>query len=108
MDVRWNVTYLMLKHVVPYKRTFSVFISANYPTEGESLLIDDHWYVVEHMLEFLGLFYISTVSLSGVYYPTSPLMMHAIIEIVDHLNQFENDDRLREVIVPIKIKFIKY
>jgi hypothetical protein len=35
-------------------------------------------------------------------------MMHAIIEIVDHLNQFENDDRLREVIVPIKIKFIKY
>jgi hypothetical protein len=33
-------------------------------------------------------------------------MMHAIIEIVDHLNQFENDDR--EVIVPIKIKFIKY
>jgi hypothetical protein len=49
------------------------------------------------MLKFLGLFYISTVSLSGVYYPTSPLMMHAIIEIVDHLNQFENDDILRDV-----------
>jgi hypothetical protein len=54
------------------------------------------------------LFYISNVSLSGVYYPTSPLMMHAIIEIADHLNQFENDDRLREVVVPIKTKFIKY
>jgi hypothetical protein len=63
MDVRWNVTYLMLKHVVPYKRPFSVFISTNYPTGGESLLIDDHWYVVEHMLEFLGLFYLSTVFL---------------------------------------------
>jgi hypothetical protein len=30
MDVRWNSTYLMLKHLVPYKNTFSVFISANY------------------------------------------------------------------------------
>jgi hypothetical protein len=60
------------------------------------------------MLKFLGLFYISIVSLSGVYYPTSPLMMHAIIEIADHLNQFKNDDMLREVVVPMKIKFIEY
>jgi hypothetical protein len=108
MDVRWNVTYLMLKHVVPYKHTFSVFISVNYPTGGESLLIDDYWNIIEHMLKFLGLFYISIVSLSDVYYPTSPLMMHAIIEIADYLNQFENGDRLREVVVLIKTKFIKY
>jgi hypothetical protein len=108
MDVRWNATYLMLKHVMPYKNTFSVFISANYPTVGEPVLTDDHWYVIEHMLKFLGLFYLSTVSLYGVYYPASPLMMHAIIEIVDHLNQFKNDDRLRAVVVLIKTKFIKY
>jgi hypothetical protein len=60
------------------------------------------------MLKFLGLFYISIVSLSDVYYPTSPLMMHAIIEIADHLNQFKNDDMLREVVVPMKTKFIEY
>jgi hypothetical protein len=35
-------------------------------------------------------------------------MMHAIIKIVDHLNQFENDSMLREVIVPMKSKFLKY
>jgi hypothetical protein len=29
MDVRWNATYLMLKHLVPYKNTFSVYVSAN-------------------------------------------------------------------------------
>jgi hypothetical protein len=56
VDVRWNATYLILKHVVSYKRTFSVFIGANYPTGGESLLTDDHCYVIEHMLKFLGLF----------------------------------------------------
>jgi hypothetical protein len=35
-------------------------------------------------------------------------MMHVIIEIVDHLNQFENDNLLRDVIVPMKSKFLKY
>jgi hypothetical protein len=42
MDVRWNSTHLMLKHLVPYKNTFSVFISANYQAGGESLLTKDH------------------------------------------------------------------
>jgi hypothetical protein len=108
MDVRWNATYLMLKHVVLYKSTFSVFISANYPVAGEPLLTEEHWYVAEHMLQFLVLFYLSTISLFGVYCPISPVMMHGIIEIADHLNQFEIDDRLREVVAPMKIKFIKY
>ena len=43
MDVRWNSTYLMLKHLLPYKNNFSVFINSNYP-RGEDeprLLIDD-------------------------------------------------------------------
>jgi hypothetical protein len=30
MDVRWNSTYIMLKHLLPYKYTFSVFIHTNY------------------------------------------------------------------------------
>ncbi|GJN11751.1 hypothetical protein PR202_ga29967 [Eleusine coracana subsp. coracana] len=30
MDVRWNATYVMLQHLVPYKETFSVFVCANY------------------------------------------------------------------------------
>ena len=28
MDVRWNSTYIMLKHLLPYRSTFSVFIGA--------------------------------------------------------------------------------
>jgi hypothetical protein len=72
------------------------------------LLIKDHLYITEHLLSFLGLFYLSIVALSSVYYPTSPLMMHAIIEIIDYLNQFENDDKPREVVVPMKSKFLKY
>jgi hypothetical protein len=72
------------------------------------LLTPDHWYVAEHILQFLEQFYLSTVSLSGIYYPTAPLMMHVIIEIANHLNQFKNDSLLRDVIVPMKTKFLKY
>jgi hypothetical protein len=42
MDVRWNATYLMLKHLVSYKNTFSVYVSANYQVGGESLLTKEH------------------------------------------------------------------
>ena len=78
MDVRWNATYLMLKHLVPYKHIFSVFINSNYVSE---LLFAKHWYIAEKILEFLELFFDSTVVLSGVYYQTSPLILHHLLEI---------------------------
>jgi hypothetical protein len=88
MVVRWNSTYLMLKHLVPYKKTFGVFMDTNYPRKlGEpNSLTNSQWYVVEKLLEFLELFYDATVTLSRVYYPTSPLIMHNILDIVQHLN----------------------
>jgi hypothetical protein len=108
--VRWNSTYLMLKHLVPYKETFGVFMETNYPRkQGEpQLLTNSHWYVAEKLLEFLELFYDATVTLSGVYYPTSPLIMHNILDIVQHLTQYENDAFLRNAVSPMKSKFLKY
>ena len=58
MDVRWNATYLMLKHLVSYSEVFSVFINSNY---GSVLLSLNHWYVVEKILDFLELPYDCTV-----------------------------------------------
>jgi hypothetical protein len=85
-----------------------VFIHTNYRGASGTLLTPNHWYVVEHILQFLEQFYLSTISLSGIYYPTTPLMMNAIIEIADHLNQFKNDSLLRDIIVPMKTKFLNY
>jgi hypothetical protein len=42
--------------------------------------------VAEKSLDFLELFYDAIMTLSGVYYPTSPLIMHNILDIVQHLN----------------------
>ena len=109
MDVRWNSTYLMLKHLLPHKATFSVFITTQHPlVDGQPLLTDQHWYVAEKFFEFLEQFYDSTVVMSGVYYPTSPLILHHVLEIASHLNNYENDRDLRSVVVPMKDKFLQY
>jgi hypothetical protein len=43
IDVRWNSTYLMLKHLAPYKSTFSVFMDTHYKqATGWTLLTNDH------------------------------------------------------------------
>jgi hypothetical protein len=90
MDVRWNSTYLMIKHLLPHKSTFSVFIKTQYPLDedGTPLLTDNHWAIAEKVLSFLELFYESTIALSGVYYPTATLMLHHILRIARHLNAF--------------------
>jgi hypothetical protein len=87
-----------------------VWIKTNHPCkeDGFVLLNGDHWYIAEKMLSFLQVFYDSTIALSGVYYPTSPLMLHHILKIARQLNAFENDRLLREAIVPMKSKFLKY
>jgi hypothetical protein len=99
----------MLKHHIPYKNTFSVFMDTHYKQiMGQTLLTDYHWYVVEKILSFLDLLYECTLELSGVYYPTAPLMLHHLIDIASHLNQYENDHLLRHTILPMKAKFVKY
>ena len=54
------------------------------------------------------MFYDSTVVLFGVYYPTSPLVPHHILEISSHLHDYEHDSNLSDVVMPMKGKFLKY
>jgi len=105
MDVRWNSTYLMLKHLLPYKEVFHVFITSNY---GSTLLTAQHWHVAEQIMIFLELFYNSTVVLSGVYYPTTPLVLHHMLDMAEHLQNAERDANFRMIATPMKLKFLKY
>jgi hypothetical protein len=83
-----------------------MFLQTHYPRgQGDIMLLTEaHWYVGEKILEFFELFYDSIVALSGIYYPTSPLILHHIIEIGGHLNCYKNDSLLRNVVVPVKDK----
>jgi hypothetical protein len=105
IDFRWNATYLMLKHLVPYSEVFSMFINSNYRS---ALLSQNHWYIADKVLEFLELFYDCTVVLSGVYYPTSPLVLQQVLEIATHLHACERDLNLRQFMFPMQHKFLKY
>jgi hypothetical protein len=59
-------------------------------------------------MDFLELFYDSTVVLSGVYYPTSPLVLHHILDFADHLHDYQNDNHLSACVKPMQAKFLKY
>jgi hypothetical protein len=72
------------------------------------LLTDDNWTIAEKVLSFLELFYESTVQLSGVYYPTAPLMLHHLILIAKHLKAHEKDKLLRPVVLPMQDVFLKF
>jgi len=56
----------------------------------------------------LELFYDCTIVLSGVHYPTSPLVLHHILDIAEHLKKAENDVNFRSIAYPMKLKFLKY
>ena len=83
---------------------------AHYPRieGGPLLLTDEHWAMAEKMLKFLELFYDFTVALSGVYYPTSPLMIHYLVKIAIHLKNYANDSHIRPVVQPMIDKYNKY
>jgi hypothetical protein len=100
----------MLNTLFPHKGPFTTFIHANYPRgeEGELLLTDEHWAVAENVFMFFELFYDATIVLSGVYYPTSPLMLHYLVKIAIHLKNYGNDIHLRNVVQPMVEKYNKY
>jgi capsule polysaccharide modification protein KpsS len=82
-----------------------MFINTNY---GSTLLITRPWYTAKKILEFLEVFYESTVVLSCVYNPTSPLILHHLLDIAAHLHESEKDQNLIVVVYPMKLKFLKY
>jgi hypothetical protein len=100
----------MMKHLMPHKEIFHTFIESNYPRARNApfLLTHDHWAMATKILAFLELFYDSTVALSGVYYPTAPLMVHHIVKIALHLHKYQNDEHIRCVVQPMIDKYNKY
>jgi hypothetical protein len=104
MVVRWNSTYMMLKAVIQDEVAFSGWINANYP----GLITSETWHICKHLFKFLEVFYDATITLSGVYYPTSPLMMHTLVDIASHLKAYEQDNLLRPMVSRMKLKYCKY
>ena len=108
MPVRWNSTYLMLKNCLEYESPISGFYNMKMSELGRPMLTQDDWHVAKIFVQFLKVFYDSTVTLSGVYYPTSSLAIHHIVDMSELLNNYREDDILGPAVVAMETKFKKY
>ena len=108
MLVRWNSTYLMLQNALDYDTPISGFYNMKMSELGRPTLTSDDWHVTKIFVEFLKVFYDSTVILSGVFYPTSSLAIHHIVEMFELLNNYREDDILGPAVVAMEAKFKKY
>ena len=105
MPVRWNSTYLMLKNAIEYKNVISMF----YNTKHNMILLSDvDWFIAERMIYFLETFYDATVLLSGVYYPTSPLVFTQLMLISSLFSEYRNDNLFKLIVEKMEKKFMKY
>ena len=105
MPIRWNSTYLMLKNTIEYKNVISIF----YNLKMSSIELQDFdWFLVEKFVGFLEVFYEATVTLSGVYYPTSPLVLHSLLEITTLFSSTKDDALFRPIVESMVRKFKKY
>ncbi|KAK0571949.1 hypothetical protein LWI29_038573 [Acer saccharum] len=75
---------------------------------GRPTLTPNDWHVAKIFIQLLKVFYDSTVTLSGVYYPTSSLIIHHIVEMSELLNNYKEDEILGPAIVAMETKFEKY
>ncbi|KAK3205113.1 hypothetical protein Dsin_019159 [Dipteronia sinensis] len=72
------------------------------------VLTSDDWHVVKIFVQFLKVFYDSTLTLSRAYYPTSSQAIHQIVEISEMLNMYRDDNILGTAVVAMENKFKKY
>lgn len=72
------------------------------------VLTETDWYIVRHFREFIMPFYAAKNVLSGVYNPTSCLVIDYIWLIVESFSKHKSDSLLRTVVAPMKVKFLKY
>ncbi|WVZ81305.1 hypothetical protein U9M48_028696, partial [Paspalum notatum var. saurae] len=107
MKVRWNSTYHMLNSLESYEKIITVFVNAN-AKDLSLVLIDADWKIARQFRGFLMPFYAATNMLSGVYYPTTCLVIDYIWLMAELFSKYRSDSLLRTVVDPMELKFLKY
>ena len=105
VPTRWNSTYELLNESFSYKELLCMFINNNVPQVN---LFPQNWEVCQKILDLLKVFNDATYTLSGVYYPTSHLLLIECINIVGAMQENETDLILSESILIMKNKWLNY
>ncbi|GKD56045.1 zinc finger BED domain-containing protein RICESLEEPER 2-like protein [Tanacetum coccineum] len=111
VDTRWNSTFEMFESGLKQKMTLVYFHEYLVTKNGRRFkkFPDEYWVLIESLNPLLEVFQNATVILSGVYYPTSPLVLQQIFFINCKLSDLELEGGVLSCMVqPMKKKLKKY
>ncbi|KAJ9553532.1 hypothetical protein OSB04_017577 [Centaurea solstitialis] len=105
MPVRWNSTWKMLDNLIRQRQYIQPFYNQKFPGNN---ITDYEWMMIEGFHDLLTDFKTATKLLSGVYYPTSPLVLNQLYILSSKIYYYQSDENFRHVVRPMKVKFLKY
>ncbi|KAJ9551686.1 hypothetical protein OSB04_015731 [Centaurea solstitialis] len=106
---RWNSTWMMMHSALRQRDTLQPFHDGLAEKKKTTKFSNAKWDIIAKLTELLKVFKDATTSLSGVYYPTSPLVLSRILDMGKKLNDFEYHGKLFENVgKEMKVKLLKY
>jgi hypothetical protein len=107
---RWNSTWNMMHVALKHKETLQLFHDNLADKHKVPNKFDDFsWSIIEKLTDLLGVFKNATTYLSGVYYPTSPLVLNQIYYLANKISDFEYEGPLFKLVgETMKDKLLKY
>ncbi|MCL7052159.1 hypothetical protein MKW94_018081 [Papaver nudicaule] len=102
-ETRWNSTYMMLKSVEGYE---TVILDVLNDSDFELDMIDFENCKV--FTNFLGVFYTATKKLSGVYYPTTCIVLNQLYNIAAAFKECRDSRLYGRVVKLMEEKYLRY
>ena len=102
---RWNAAYLMLEVALSYKDMVTTYYNGR---NADRLLTEADWQICQCFYYFLKVFYDATVTLSGVYYPTSHHALHKLYDIANAFEMHRDVEIFSATVAFMENKFKKY
>ena len=105
VENRWNSTYLMLQNARPYWQVICAYINE----KTQSIRIDkSNCDIANIFLDFLKPFYDATNKCSGIYYPTSNIIIPIFIELTCNFAKYRQVQEFSNILHKMETKFKKY
>ena len=95
----------MLKFCKNYRDVITAFVNAKY---SDCSLTPADWNIAFEYMHFLKVFYAATCACSGVYYPTSSIVLNNLYNISLKIYEYRCKTNFVDAIKVMEIKFKKY
>ncbi|GJS16189.1 zinc finger BED domain-containing protein RICESLEEPER 2-like protein [Tanacetum coccineum] len=109
VPTRWNSTYHMFLSGLKQRSTLMYFHDLLASKNRCHQFSAENWVIIEGLTQLLEVFNNATKILSGVYYPTCPLVLQQIVFMTTKLSEYELEGGIFATMVkPMKEKLKKY